>query len=297
MLLSYCLLLGSALCLAIMAMLRKSYQKNVGSNLQATLWFSALSSLVAFGIGLIISGGFQFEILSFSLAMAYAAMCTTTSILCIVGAKFGSVSGTILCASMGTLVLPCGFGLLIEQNTTIEPLQIGGFLFALLALSVGFRRQKNSENSQKSKKLRWIQLAVFISNGMALVIFKILSLVRPESNQSAFVTEYMFISAIASLILFLCVGRKKTVSGECQKLISKPAIVASVLYAVFFFAADSLAIHCTTRIPLTIQAPLSFCLPIIFTAILEFTVYRQKLRKDDYVQMLFAILCSICFAI
>lgn len=285
-----------------MAMLRKYYQENVGSDLTATLWFSTLSSFAAFLIGLIFSGGFGFDYVIMLCALAYAFMCTTTSMLCLIGAKYGSVSGTILCASMGTLILPSLFSGVFDSESTLSALQIVGFLFAILAMLTGFAGQHRSgkEAGKEGKKLRWIQVAVFLTNGMALVIFKALSLFRPGFHQGAFVTEYMLLAAIASFLLLILVSKhnKKGEKNTAQdKFLSRQAILAALAYAAVFFTADYLALNCTSRIPLAIQAPLSFCLPIICTAVLEWLVYKQKFGYKDYLQMVFALACSVCFAL
>lgn len=239
MLVPYFLLSGSAICLAIMAMLRKYYQENVGSDLTATLWFSTLSSFAAFLIGLIFSGGFGFDYVIMLCALAYAFMCTTTSMLCLIGAKYGSVSGTILCASMGTLILPSLFSGVFDSESTLSALQIVGFLFAILAMLTGFAGQHRSgkEAGKEGKKLRWIQVAVFFTNGMALVIFKALSLFRPGFHQGAFVTEYMLLAAIASFLLLVLFSKhnKKGEKNTAQdKFLSRQAILAALAYAAVF---------------------------------------------------------------
>lgn len=298
MLVSYLLLILSAIALSAMAILRKEYQKRVGAALTETLWFSFVSSTVAALIGFCISGGFPIEKVSLALSAAYAFLCTTTAILCIVGAKYGSVSGMILYGTMGTLVIPTCFGLLFDPTDTITAQKAIGLVFAALTLLLGFADRKKSDTKVSAKTQR-LSLAVFFTNGSALVVFKLLAILRPEYSQSAFVSEYMLLSAIASLLLLLTRMARNRRTGNVlpERIRSKNAIFIPCLYAVTFFTADYFAIRCAFRIPLTIQAPLSFCLPVLFTAALEFSVYRQRFSRYDWLQMGSALLCSICFVL
>lgn len=296
MLIPYLYLTGAALGVGTMAILRRHYQNKVGSDLTATLLFSTVSSFSAFLLGLLTNGGFEFEPLSFALAFIYAGLSTVTAILCIVAAKYGSASSVILYGSMGTLVLPSCFGLLFDPSDAINFPKILGFLFASAALLIGFIKHKDTSTS--SKQMKRLQIAIFFSNGMALVVFKLMSMLRAGFNLGAFITEYMLISAAASLvILALSLIKKNTTPahGTLVNSFTPAAILIALVYAAAFFISDSFSMKCTTLVPLTIQAPLSFCLPILFTAILEYIVYKQKLTIYDLLQILSAASCSICF--
>ena len=272
--------------------MRRQYQKTVGSDLIATLFFSAVSSFAAFLMGLGLNGGFEFEMLSFLLACGYAGLSSVTGILCIVAAKYGSAAGAILYGSMGTLVLPSCFGLLFDPADTLNLPKVLGFGCACAALLVGFLRQENTA----SARMKRLQIAIFFTNGLALVVFKLMTMLRPGFSQGAFITEYMLISAAASLcILLCCLPRGKKAGQNTGRLCSLPALAIGAVYAAAFFLSDSFSMKCTALIPLTIQAPLSFCLPILCTAGLEYLIYRQKLGKHDLLQILCAIGCSICF--
>lgn len=296
MLIPYLYLIGAALGVGTMAILRKTYQKNVGSDLVATLLFSTLSSFAAFVMGFMLNGGFEFEIVSFLLAFGYACLSTVTAMMCIAAAKYGSVSSAILYGSMGTLVLPSCFGLLFDPADTLNFPKVLGFLFASAALLVGFLRSKSS--TAPAGRMKRLQIAIFFTNGLALVVFKLMSMLRPGFSQGAFITEYMLISAAASgcILCVVLLARSGAPSlSEFRQTCSFSAVLTAVVYAVAFFLSDSFSMKCTALIPLTIQAPLSFCLPILCTAILEYIVYRQKLYKYDFLQITFAVLCSICF--
>lgn len=296
MLIPYLYLTGAALGVGIMAILRRFYQKNVGSSLVDTLFFSFLSSSAAFLIGFLLNGGFAFEWLTTLFALGYAGLSTVTAILCIVASKYGSASRAILYGSMGTLVLPSCFGLLFDPSDTLNPAKVLGFLFALGALLVGFRRQTGSDTD--SRQMKRLQLAIFFTNGLALVVFKLMNMLRPGFSQSAFVTQYMLLSAAATgclLLACLITGRKTASRAMLQKARRPAVLLTAAVYAAAFYLSDSFSMKCTALIPLTIQAPLSFCLPILCTAALEYFIYRQKLEKYDLLQIVFAIFCSVCF--
>lgn len=296
MIVPYMYLLGAAIGVGIMANLRKYYQSVAGSDLIATLLFSALSAFTAFLISLMCNGLFRFEPLMAILSAGYAMLSTVTTILCIVAAKYGSASSVILYGLMGTLVLPCCFGLLFDPEDLLNTAKIFGFLFAAAALLVGFHKQKNSLSA--TSKMKHLQLAIFFSNGMALVVFKLASMLRPGFHQGHFITEYMLMSAVASaiiLVIILGTTKRHPAKNMLTNVRAPAAVFSALAYAVAYFISDSFSIRCTVLIPLTIQAPLSFCLPILCTAILEYVIYKHTLHKYDYLQILFASLCSVCF--
>ena len=75
------------------------------------------------------------------------------------------------------------------------------------------------------------------------------------------------------------------------------SILIIIGYAVLAFTSDKLSLTCSGMVPLIFQAPVEFCVPIVVIAIIDFIIYRERLSKRQYIQLLTAFLSCGCFMI
>ena len=102
---------------------------------------------------------------------------------------------------------------------------------------------------------------------------------------------------MAVVLLILLVKNTGKVVQETRQIINAKNLGIILLNAVLFFASDLLSINCAGMIPLIIQAPVSFCVPVIVVALLDYILYREKLTKRNLLQMAAALVCCICFVV
>ena len=291
-----------------MSQLRKKYQMANGIGLVSTLSFILLASLFAAGVGSFFSDGLRFEPYSFVFATGYALFSTVTAALCICGTAFGNLSVLIMYATLGTLIIPSVYGLIVlPEENVLTIWKACGFVAAFLCLAMNFLGSKETgadaaelKSAGKSSAIFKVMCAVvFFTNGSALVVYNLENRYCSDYSYYSFVTEYMLISAalLAVVLVILLLKNRKQFAGEAKKVATAKNMGIILLYAILFFASDLLSINCAGMIPLIIQAPVSFCVPVIVVALLDYILYREKLTKRNLLQMAAALVCCICFVV
>ena len=281
-----------------MSQLRKKYQMANGIGLVSTLSFILLASLFAACVGSFFSEGLRFEPYSFVFATGYALFSTVTAALCICGTAFGNLSVLIMYATLGTLIIPSVYGLIVlPEENVLTIWKACGFVAAFVCLAMNFLGSKVAAKSSAIFKV--MCAVVFFTNGSALVVYNLENRYCSDYSYYSFVKEYMLISAalLAVVLVILLLKNRKQFAGEAKKVATAKNMGIILLYAILFFASDLLSINCAGMIPLIIQAPVSFCVPVIVVALLDYILYREKLTKRNLLQMAAALVCCICFVV
>lgn len=291
-------LFAACCCIGAMSQLRKSYQIENGTGLLPTFIFCFCSATVAAVMGALLGDGLKLEPYSFVFACCYAAASMVTTALCICGTAFGNTAILIMYATLGSLVLPSIYGILLlpgENKLTI--LKVLGYVMALICLLLNLTGSNKNEGSSKLFKIFCI--LAFFTNGSALIIYNLENRYCSSYSYYSFIAEYMIISAaaLALIMLIMFMRNKDKFVTEGKKIVCKKNMVIIFLYAVLFFSSDLLNLRCAGVLPLIIQAPVSFCVPVVVVAILDYMIYGEKLNKKNLVQIIFAIACCLCFVL
>ncbi len=289
------LVTASSMMLGVMSILRKGYQITNRAGMPETMFFTLFISVLGFCMGSIANGGIQIDATSLVFAGVYAVISTVTASICIYATKFGSVSTLLLWAMLGSLVLPSVFGLLTQPDTNrITIYKLFGFAMALICMIINFAVDKSRQKSDVRFKL--LCAVVFFTNGSALIVFNLKNRFCENFPNMAFVAEYMAVSAV---LTFLCLAvmslKNKKVWISVKSTVNKRSVFLMLTYAALFFLSECLALKCSGMIPLIMQAPITFCIPILTTAGIDYVVYKEKLNKVSLWQMIFACLCCISF--
>ena len=291
------LLFLSSIFMGIMSILRKEYQERSSLSLMPTALFLIGVSLI--GAGVAAAVGFDDLYVSgksVGLAVGYAVISALTTFICIYGTAFGNVSAIILFASLGNLALPSlyGFWAQPDQNR-LSVAKAVGFLLAVGCMLINFW---GNERKKSNTVFKLLCVLVFFSQGSALILLSLKNTYCKDISNYAFIVQYMLATlVIMALILTAGLLKNKRDTVACvKKSLNKGCVAIILAYAVLFFASDLLALKCVDMIPLTVQATMKFCIPIITTAFLERLFYQTKLTKANIGQMLLAFLCCLCFA-
>lgn len=312
MIISILLLTLSSLCTCGMSLFRKQYEKVNGKGLLSVLVFLCLSTFViCIGVFLLLGAKIIFNPLAFILAFALAIVSTLGVVVALVGLEYGNMTILALFARIGGIVFSCLYGLIFDaSNNRLSIWKIIGFVFVAIILFLSFVKTKKAAHESETKtadKDRKKQLIfVFLCiltffNGLALPILSIQTKYNPGYKELDFTALYMLFQLCISLIVFLIVY---LVNKPCKKTNAtiKSAVIGRGLlwilaYAVPYFAGEYLSLVCTETLPIIVQAPLSFTLSVVFIAVTDFLIYREKLSKKQLWQIGLAILTSVCFVL
>lgn len=70
-----------------------------------------------------------------------------------------------------------------------------------------------------------------------------------------------------------------------------------VAYSVAAVLSEVSSYNCTSLIPIIVQAPLSFTIEILLTGVADYVMFKAVPDKIQVVQMLLAVICSVCFVL
>ncbi len=289
------LIIISSLILGIISIFRKEYQIINGTTLSVTLFFILVISVIGFLFGIILNKGITLDLTSVIFAFIYSIITVVTTAICIYATAFGNISTLLLWAMLGSLVLPSLFGVITQPSeNSLTVYKIIGLLLALICMAINFSADKNTAKSNKKFKL--LCAVVFFTNGSALIVFNLKNRFCANITNMDFIAQYMLFSAIiTALYLLLKAFLGNSVFPTLKSTLNKKSIILMISYSILFFVSEILALKCTGLIPLIIQAPITFSVPIITTALIDYAIYKVKLQKYNYVQMLFAFLSCISF--
>ena len=289
-----------ATCVGVMSQVRKAYQVKNGTGFFSVIMFSLLVSVVASVFGFCLGAKIKFEALTFIFSLAYAVISTVTASLCILGSAVGNLSVLIMSATVGNLVLPSLFGFITDPTENeLTVVKAIGFVLAIACIVLNFVDKKTDQKGKINLKFSLLCLTVFFTNGSAIIIYTLENKLCKDYPYFSFITEIMVLSAVLLIIIaavYLLVNKVESKVGY-SKVFNSKSIVFVIVYAVLFFASELLAVKCAGLLPITVNAPISFSVPILVIGIIDFLLYKVIPSKKNLLQMALALMCSLCFVL
>ncbi len=298
---NYLAVLYKVICASFVGMMshvRKSYQVKNGTGFFSVIMFSLLVSVVASVLGFCLGAKLKFEALTFTFALAYAVISTVTASLCILGTAVGNISVLMMSATVGSLILPSLFGLITApEENKLSAIKVVGFILAIVCIVLNFVNKNPEKKGKTNLKFSLLCLTVFFTNGSALIIYSLENKFCKDYPYFSFITEIMVLSAVVLIIIaivYLLIN-KADAKTQCMNVFSFKSIIFVIVYAILFFAAELLAVKCAGLLPIVVNAPISFAVPLLVTGLIDFIVYRVVPSKKNLLQMAIAMLCALCF--
>ena len=282
----------------LMSELRKIYQLKNGTGIVSTALFMLFFNFFAVIGGLTVSDAIPLTVSGIGCAAAFSVSSLITAILCLVGTAWGNVSIIVTCALLGKLVLPSVYGMIVlPEDNIMTAYKMLGFIFAFITLAINFMPEKTSTENKNAFKFKLACITVFFTQGCALIIYNMVNRMGIAGN--GFVTMYMAISMMLMLLAIIVpfFRNPSALKKEIKGTLSLKSILIIIGYAVLTFTSDKLSLTCSGIVPLIFQAPVEFCVPIVVIAIIDFIIYRERLSKRQYVQLLTAFISCGCFMI
>lgn len=295
------MLLG-ALCLTCMTMFRKQYEKYNGADLCGTLVFVAVYALIVSVCAFVYENvPFAWDGVTLLLATLCAITVTVTTVICIVGVEYGSVSMLIVFATLGTVCISSIYDLTVNANGgNVSVFNVIGFVLVAVILAFGFVSPRNETAKSKNPLLyKVLCVVVFFSNGMALLYYSLFTKYRADVGNGNFLGLYCAIMAVLSAVIFAVtvIVKRRSQPVEIKSLVLPKSWWCVGCYAVLFCVSELLALVCTTQLPLFIQAPLSFSLPILFVVLADRIIYKEKITKLNVIKIVLAVVASVMFVL
>ena len=314
MLVPFLLLIGAAVCLSGMSLLRKEYDKRNGQDMGATYSFilisfliSALFCTVYFAISRTFGIFAEFDGTVLVLGIAYALCTFLSTIVCIVSASYGSVAMIVAFANLGIITFSTLYGLIFD-NARNQPTVLTwlGLALALTVMLINLFESGKSDTESDARKKRIFKLfciAIFFTNGPALVLFSMVTRYRPAFGSFHFMFVYSLVCALLALamlcVLMLKKSKKTNEKAEKMRLmprIGRISLIVIAAYAALTTASEVMALINTTQLPIIVQAPLSFAIPVVILTVVERIVYKTPITKSVIVKLALCLGCCTLLA-
>ncbi len=306
----YLFLIASGVCLTAMSLLRKEYDRRTTGNPTASFTFIGITYIAILVVALgyfLITGSLAslaaIEGLTLLLGLGFALATFVTTIICIVGASYGSVSILVVFANLGTVTLSTLYGLIFDSERNGANV----FIWLGLALVLGImviNFAEGSEKTERTAKEKWIYkllcFIVFFTNGIALVIYSILTKHRPAVGSFAFIALYslMCVLLAALCLVFLFLRERRGKERDAARLYVDRVTLALIgAYAVCFLIAELMSLANTTMLPIIIHAPLSFAIPVVILTVSESIIYKMPVTRCMMLKILLALAGSVLFVL
>ena len=314
--LPYLFLVASAVLLSVMSLLRKEYDRGSrGEGLAASFRFVILSfsaTLLLAAVLLLIGGrlgGFlSLDPLVLLLALAYALATFLTTVICIVGASAGSLTLLISFARMGTITLSTLYGLLFDsaRNVMSLPKALGLLaVAAVLALTLLGGKGEGGTEGGNPRLFRLLSVAIFFTNGVALVIYSLFTTHRAGFGKLHFLAVcavFCILLGTACLAASRLLGRGKggaTAAGESasRAILSRRLLLVVLAYAAASMTSELFALINTTQLPIIVQAPLGFGISAIVLAVFDRLLYRAPITRGLLLKLALALVGCVLFVL
>ncbi len=307
------LLVLAQFLVGMMSLSRKFYERANGSSIGSAIVFIIIATLLTTVFMPFFFGWrfeFSFPLLLISAAVAVFAFVAT--IICIVGVDYGNMSMLIAFAVLGVVVISSVYGLIfVPEKNKINVFVILGYVCVAAIAALNFidfspRDKKGAEqkteeeireNKRKSRIFKILCVVVFFANGIVLPLFSVKSVFFKDFNQFQFLWQNTACHLVIALAAFAVLAIAKRGTGETKQILKRAFAPRSIwtvpLYWVVATSSDYISLYCTEVMPIIIQAPLTFALPILFTAAFDFVFFRAKISLKQWIQIGIALVASV----
>lgn len=295
----------SALDTAMMSTARKRYDRHCGNSMAAAMGlpffcFSLVTLFLLFW-----QGGFPaFDGVAFLLAAVYGLLSLVNTVLAIQATHYGNISMIGVFCSLGSLCLSPFYGFLFnpQENGVSVPMVLG-YVLSLVVLGLNFSKDNTAKERTKQQKRRFNAccFGLFVATGICAVLFYVKKDYAPAFNNNDFILLYMLVSTVIAGVWLLWLFVKpatRTVTKQTVAQSFRPSVVwVFPIYALLIGLGEWTALTATEFLPIVVKAPLSFSLPVVFTATMDFAFYRAKPSGRQWLQIGLAVLASLCFVL
>ncbi len=282
---SYFLLILSALMFSASFLGNKLFQKETDSSVKSTFDYMFLGAIVTCVSMLVTTylNGIKVEVTGFSFLMAalYSLNSFLMTYFAIKSFQYANLSVYSMFIMLGSIVIPSIYGI-VFANETVTLNKIICFVFIFGALFLGVNKGKSQ------KKAIIYYFLVFIGNGMAGVISKIhQSFTEINVSTDSFLLITGIIKLAVSGIVLLYIYRKINKTKPTLKACSY-AIGGGLIHSI----GNYLNIFALISVPVMIHSVITTGMVLVFSALLGL-LYKEKLTAKGIVSILFALIATV----
>lgn len=286
----YAFLIASAFLTAGQFIFLKLYQKAQGESVFGAAMLSVFIGITQMLFTFTVNGfKMSFSVFSLICALIMAALVITSNVLGVKVMKMGKLSVYTLFLMSGGMVIPFLYGVLFlnEQPKTIH------FVSLILIIISLFIPAFEKTVEKKSSKVFYILCCVlFCVNGAVSSVIK-----THQINKNAVNTfEFLFLIAMFQTVISLVIALSSQTSESPVAVIKKKK---PLLYGIGFGLVNGLAsllqFASASHINASVQYPILTGGSIVFSALLGFLVFKEKINKYTGISIFVAFAATCLF--
>lgn len=277
----YILLSAAVILFSSQFLFNQKFQEQCGSDLNASMLFSLLSSICGFAVLFAINGfKTDFSLFSFLMGIAYSAVGLLYTFASIKAFEKVNLAAYSVFAMLGGMLIPSVFGILFNGEE-ISLLKILCYVFTVAALlfTVEFKGEKK------------YYAFVFVLNGLTGVISVI-----HQSN-----TVYHIVDSMSFLILarasasIMCIPFCVKHFNSVRKMITKSSVVYSFGFAIFCGVGNLFVLIALKHLPASVQYPI-ITGGVMLVSLIISIMRKENVSKKNAIATAIAFVSSLLLA-
>ncbi len=300
----YLLLILAAVCFAGQFVFTKLYQKNTTQTLITTFVMLTIASSVGALLFLCING-FKLEVSQVSLlyALAFAVVMIPYYIISVKVLSLGSVAIYSMFMMLGGMLVPFLYGIIfLHEDITWGRIVGSVLLTGFIIMQALTQKKDNSDNAngeKKNNKLFYLLcFLMFFINGATGVITKAHQVSAAPIESSHFTTfSFLFTAAVGiiMLVVLLIAKGKQEFFQEVKGAVTVKPLIALIALGLIMVTGSFLSVFSASKLPASVQFPISSGGTIVFSAIAGLIIYKEKLAKLEWFSVIGAFAATFLF--
>lgn len=287
----YVFLITAALFTAGQFIFLKLFQKEQGESVFSASFFSAFVGITQMIFAFVVNG-FKMSVSLFSIICAFimAALVICNNIFGVKVMKMGKISIYTLFLMSGGMVVPFFYGILFLKET-LKPLGVLSVALIILALLIP-SFEKTDDKKTGSKKFYLLCFVLFLVNGTVSSVIKTHQIGKNAVNSFEFLFWIAFFQAVIS---FAVVAATKKNNRPLEIIKKKKPLLFCAGFGIVNGLSSFLQFFSAAHVNASVQFPILTGGSIVFSALLAYLFFKEKLNKYTVLSIITAFLATCLF--
>lgn len=287
----YLFLVAAAFFTAGQFIFLKLFQKEQGESIFSAAFFSVIVGITQMIFGFAVNG-FKLSVSFFSLICAFlmSAFIICSNIFGVKVMKMGKISIYTLFIMAGGMVVPFLYGILFLKEP-LKPLGVVSVVLIILALLMPSFEKTGNEKSG-SKKFYILCFALFLINGAVSSTIKTHQIGKDAVNSFEFLFWIAFFQTVISLVITAATSKG---NHPLEVIKKKKPVLFGAGFGVVNGLASLLQFISASYVNASVQFPIITGGSIVFSALLAYLFFKEKLNKYTVLSIITAFLATCLF--
>ncbi len=304
----YILIILAVICFTAQFAFTKIYECKIKQTISTVLTMVVLTSIVGTVLYVCI-GGFRvrFSCYSFLMSIAMAAVMIPYYVVSIKVLSLGSLAVYSMFMMLGGMLVPFVYGIAFLSEDVTWGKVAGCVLLTACMIwqALGQNETPSTENGGgenvgKHRKIKFFALCIviFFLNGLTGVIAKAHQMRATAVDEISFTVLSCAVTAVLGGILLVAISLKsdrKEMLGSIKTTLKPMPLLIMVLIGGATYTGNFLHLKAAATVPASVQFPVVSGGVIVFSALTSALIFREKVKKREWLAVIGAFLSTFLF--